>query len=73
MDAIKAGTSVAAELMGWDDLGTIEQGKRADIIAVPGNPLDDISELERVSLVMLGGRILKPDREPGLLFDNVAR
>lgn len=59
MDAIKAGTSVAAELMGWDDLGTIEAGMQADIIAVPGNPLEDISALERVSMVMLGGRVLK--------------
>lgn len=60
MDAIKAGTSVAAELMGWDDrLGTIEQGKEADIIAVPGNPLADISALEEVSLVMIGGKLVK--------------
>lgn len=60
MDAIQAGTRVAAELMRWDDrLGTIENGKQADIIAVPGNPLNDISALERVSLVMIGGRLVK--------------
>ena len=60
MDAIKAGTSVAAELMGWDNhLGTIEKDKAADIIAVPGNPLSDISALEQVSLVMIGGKIVK--------------
>jgi imidazolonepropionase-like amidohydrolase len=47
---------VAAELLRWDDrLGTLERGKLADIIAVPGNPLKDISALERVSLVMIGG------------------
>ncbi|MDZ7643538.1 MAG: amidohydrolase family protein [Woeseiaceae bacterium] len=60
MDAIHAGTRVAAELMGWDDrLGTIETGKLADIIAVPGNPLDDISVLEEVSTVMIGGTLVK--------------
>ena len=59
MDAIKAGTSVAAELMGWDDIGTIEGGMQADLIAVPGNPLDDIRALEDVFMVMLGGRVLK--------------
>jgi imidazolonepropionase-like amidohydrolase len=60
MAAIKAGTSVAAELLGWDDrLGSIEAGKLADIIAVPGNPIADISALERVSLVMIGGRLVK--------------
>jgi imidazolonepropionase-like amidohydrolase len=60
MDAIQAGTRVAAELMRWDDrLGTIDNGKLADIIAVPGNPLEDISALEHVSLVMIGGKLVK--------------
>lgn len=64
MEAIQAGTRVNAEMLGWDDkLGTLEAGKLADIIAIPGNPLDDISLLENVSFVMLGGRILKA---PGL-------
>jgi len=64
MDAILAGTRVNAELLGWDDrLGTLEVGKLADIIAIPGNPLDDIKLLETVSFVMLGGKIIKsPDR-----------
>ena len=64
MDAILAGTRVNAELLGWDDrLGTLEAGKLADIIAIPGNPLDDITLLESVSFVMLGGQIIKsPDR-----------
>jgi imidazolonepropionase-like amidohydrolase len=62
MDAIKAGTSVAAELLQWNDLGTLEPGKLADIIAVPGNPLEDITVLERVGFVMLGGRVI---RRPG--------
>ena len=60
MDAIKAGTSLGAEVLGWDDrLGTLEQGKLADIIAVPGNPLEDISALEHVGFVMLGGKVIR--------------
>jgi imidazolonepropionase-like amidohydrolase len=68
MDAIQAGTRVAAELLRWDDrLGTIERGKLADIIAMPGNPLTDISALERVSLVMIGGKLVKrPGEKPSL-------
>jgi imidazolonepropionase-like amidohydrolase len=68
MEAIKAGTSVAAELLQWDDrLGSIEPGKLADIIAVPGNPLQDISMLERVDFVMIGGTIVRrPGTPPGL-------
>jgi imidazolonepropionase-like amidohydrolase len=63
MAAIQSGTRVAAELMRWDDrLGTLERGKLADIIAVPGNPLTDISALERVSMVMIGGKLV---RRPG--------
>ena len=68
MDAIQAGTRVAAELLGWDDrLGTIERDKLADIIAVPGNPLTDISALEHVSFVMVGGKIVKQPGEQSSL------
>ena len=68
MDAIQAGTRVAAELLGWDDrLGTIEKNKLADIIAVPGNPLTDISALEDVSFVMIGGKIVKRSGEQSSL------
>jgi imidazolonepropionase-like amidohydrolase len=57
MQAIQAATRVNSELLGWQDsLGTVEAGKLADIIAVPGDPLRDLSVLERVSFVMLGGR-----------------
>ena len=60
MEAILAGTRVNAELLGWDDrLGTIEAGKLADIIAIPGNPLEDIRLLEQTTFVMLGGEIIK--------------
>jgi imidazolonepropionase-like amidohydrolase len=62
MQAIQAATRVNAELLGWDDkLGTLEAGKLADLVAVAGDPLADISELERVSFVMLGGRIIRRD------------
>lgn len=59
MQAIQAGTRVAAELLMWDKLGTLEQGKLADIIAVAGNPLEDISALESVGFVMMNGNIVK--------------
>ena len=60
MAAIQAGTRVAAELLRWDNrLGTLERGRLADIIAVPGNPLTDISALQRVSMVMMGGKLVK--------------
>ena len=59
MDAIKAGTIVGAELVGWDDeLGSIESGKLADIIAVKDNPLEDISVLENPILVIKDGEII---------------
>jgi len=60
MQAIRAGTSTAAELLGWSDkLGTIEAGKWADIVAVSGDPLKDIKELENVKFVMKGGVVYK--------------
>ena len=60
MQAIQAGTRVNAELLGWDErLGTIEPGKLADIIAVLNDPLEDISELERVIFVMQNGIVVK--------------
>ena len=60
MQAIRAGTSVASELLGWSDTaGTVEAGKWADLVAVSGNPLKDISELQNVKFVMKGGVIFK--------------
>jgi len=58
--AIQTATTVAAEMMGWQaQIGSIEKGKFADIIAVAGDPLSDISELERVKFVMKGGQIVR--------------
>ncbi len=60
MEAIQSATSVAANFLGIGDThGTLAAGKQADIVAVPGNPLDDITALEHVSFVMKGGRIYK--------------
>ena len=58
--AIRCATSSAAELLGWtDQVGVIEAGKFADIVAVPGDPLSDITLLERVDFVMKGGAVVK--------------
>jgi imidazolonepropionase-like amidohydrolase len=66
MQAIVAATSSAARLLGWDDrLGTLAAGKLADIVAVPGDPLSDVSVLEKPSLVMKNGVIYK--RESGIV------
>jgi imidazolonepropionase-like amidohydrolase len=71
MDAIKAGTSVGAELLQWDDmLGSLELNKLADIIAVPGNPLEDISALENPSFVMKDGRIIVNKFENYSVFNH---
>src|SRR5882724_7339680 len=62
MQAIRTGTTVAAELLGWaDKVGTIEPGKWADIVAVSGDPLKDITELQRVKFVMKAGAVFKND------------
>jgi imidazolonepropionase-like amidohydrolase len=60
--AIQTATTVAAEMMGWEDrIGAIEKGKFADIIAVSGDPLKDITELERIRFVMKGGQVIRND------------
>jgi imidazolonepropionase-like amidohydrolase len=62
MQAIRAGTSVPAELLGWGDkTGAIEAGKWADLVAVTGDPLKDITELQRVKFVMKGGTVYAND------------
>src|SRR5262245_25021387 len=58
--AIVSATRTAAEIIGWSDrVGTIEAGKFADVIAVAGDPLRDITELERVTFVMKNGTVYK--------------
>jgi imidazolonepropionase-like amidohydrolase len=56
---------VNAEVMGWQDrIGSVEKGKYADMIAVSGDPLKDITELEHVKFVMKGGKVARNDLEP---------
>jgi len=62
--AIRAATVNAAELLGkLEDVGSIEKGKLADMIAVSGDPVADITELERVRFVMKGGTVVRNDLE----------
>jgi imidazolonepropionase-like amidohydrolase len=61
LDALRTATLNAAELLGKDDRGAIAAGKLADLVAVPGNPLEDITATERVRWVMLGGKIVRDD------------
>ena len=63
MDAIVSATSVSAQSMGLGALiGTLAPGFEADLIAVEGNPLDDITALRRVVFVMKGGKVYRNDR-----------
>jgi imidazolonepropionase-like amidohydrolase len=60
--AIQSGTMVNAEALGWQDrIGSIDKGKYADLVAVSGDPLADITELQRVKFVMKGGKVIKND------------
>ncbi len=62
MDAIRSATVMTAELFGISaEAGTLEPGKLADVVAVKGSPLDDISALRRIDFVMKGGRVAKQD------------
>jgi imidazolonepropionase-like amidohydrolase len=62
LDVIRAITSNAAEMLGWQDrIGSIELGKFADLVAVAGDPIADITELERVRFVMKGGQVIRND------------
>ncbi|PYS25783.1 MAG: Xaa-Pro dipeptidase [Acidobacteria bacterium] len=64
--AIQAGTTINAEVLGWSDkIGSLDKGKYADLIAVSGDPLTDITELQRVKFVMKGGRIIRNDMGQG--------
>jgi imidazolonepropionase-like amidohydrolase len=60
MQAIQAATISAADLLGWKDrVGSLSAGKFADLIAVHGDPLADVTELTRVTFVMKGGAVVK--------------
>ena len=65
LDVVRAVTSNAAEMLGWDDrIGTIEPGKFADLVAVAGDPIADSGELARVRFVMKGGQIVRNELSP---------
>jgi imidazolonepropionase-like amidohydrolase len=62
LQAIQAGTVNAADLLGWSGkVGTLEAGAWGDIVAVDGDPLKDVTTLERVKFVMKGGEVVKND------------
>ncbi|HEY8147904.1 MAG TPA: amidohydrolase family protein [Vicinamibacteria bacterium] len=62
MAALVSATRINAEILGWSDrIGTVEKGKLADMVAVPGDPLADITAVERVGFVMKGGTIYRDD------------
>ena len=62
LDVIRAITTNAAEMLGWQDrIGAAEPGKFADLVAVSGDPIADVSELERVRFVMKDGRVIRND------------
>ena len=60
MEAIQSATLTSAELMGWEDrVGSLRPGRFADLIAVDGDPLDDVTVLEDIPFVMKGGEVVK--------------
>jgi imidazolonepropionase-like amidohydrolase len=62
LDVIRAITVNAAEMLGWQDrIGSVEPGKFADLVAVAGDPIADINELERVRFVMKDGQVIRND------------
>jgi len=66
IDALRAGTINAAELLGVSDRGELVKGKFADVVAVPGNPLENIRTAEAVVFVMKAGRsTADPETVPG--------
>jgi imidazolonepropionase-like amidohydrolase len=65
LDVIRAVTVDAAEMLGWGDrIGSIEPGKFADLVAVAGDPITDITELERIRFVMKDGQVVKNELAP---------
>ena len=60
--ALQSAMTVAAQIIGWQDqVGTIEKGKFADLVAVSGDPLADVTEMSRIMFVMKGGQVVRND------------
>ena len=73
MEAIQSATSKPARAMGMDGLiGTVERGKEADLVAVRGNPLEDIRTLASTAMVMKGGDVIPPSSRSRVARDKVA-
>src|SRR5690606_27455383 len=62
VEAIRSATLHAAEALGRDDVGVLEAGRWADLVAVPGNPTENVQLLEQVPFVMKGGEVVKDAR-----------
>jgi len=61
IEAIRSATTVAAELLGWQGkAGIVEKDAFADLVAVPGDPLKDVSVLSKIDWVMKGGQVVRP-------------
>jgi len=62
LQALRSATTVAADLIGWQDrVGRVEKGKFADLVAVSGDPLADITEMSHINFVMKGGQVVRND------------
>ena len=73
IDALKSATINDAELLGISQkLGTLEKGKLADLIAVPGDPTVDITATERVSFVMKDGKVIRQGPPGSAKTENTA-
>jgi imidazolonepropionase-like amidohydrolase len=71
LEAIQAATVNAADLVGWaGKAGVVAPGSYADLIAVNGDPLEDVKVLERVRFVMKGGEVYRNERQPVLAADG---
>ena len=69
MDAILTATRASADLIGASDrIGSIQQGRFADLVAVDGDPLKDVSQFEKVRFVMKAGVIYRQDGAPTSAF-----
>src|ERR1700687_1258802 len=69
--SLQTATSTAAEILGWQDrVGSVEKGKFADLIAVSGDPLADITEIQRIKFVMKGGQVVRNDLAPGAMLSS---
>ena len=69
--AIQSATLTSSTMMGWQDkVGTVEKGKFADIVAVSGDPLQDITELQHVKFVMKGGEVIKNEMSGSTLLSS---